>query len=112
MAVMSLSGGNDEFELCIRNEAAADDPSRKFRPVAHERRTDRCERCRLDELGRMLLQIRVIGDFGRPILVDRSEEHTSELQSLVRISYAVFCLKKKILPHRHSPLFCTIVLQL
>src|SRR3546814_2408522 len=29
------------------------------------------------------------------LLLTRSEEHTSELQSLVRISYAVFCLKKK-----------------
>src|SRR3546814_7236260 len=29
-------------------------------------------------------------------LATRSEEHTSELQSLMRISYAVFCLKKKI----------------
>src|SRR3546814_5789601 len=29
------------------------------------------------------------------LLVRRSEEHTSELQSLMRISYAVFCLKKK-----------------
>src|SRR3546814_8612242 len=29
------------------------------------------------------------------ILLSRSEEHTSELQSLMRISYAVFCLKKK-----------------
>src|SRR3546814_5155732 len=28
-------------------------------------------------------------------LTNRSEEHTSELQSLMRISYAVFCLKKK-----------------
>src|SRR3546814_8152044 len=28
--------------------------------------------------------------------VERSEEHTSELQSLMRISYAVFCLQKKI----------------
>src|SRR3546814_6080840 len=28
-------------------------------------------------------------------VLDRSEEHTSELQSLMRISYAVFCLKKK-----------------
>src|SRR3546814_6674981 len=28
-------------------------------------------------------------------VVDRSEEHTSELQSLMRISYAVFCMKKK-----------------
>src|SRR3546814_7583121 len=30
-----------------------------------------------------------------PIFSGRSEEHTSELQSLMRISYAVFCLKKK-----------------
>src|SRR3546814_6906126 len=30
-----------------------------------------------------------------PSSVERSEEHTSELQSLMRISYAVFCLKKK-----------------
>src|SRR3546814_6527206 len=38
-------------------------------------------------------------------LQGRSEEHTSELQSLMRISYAVFCLKKKknrtILQHSH-----------
>src|SRR3546814_10392804 len=37
----------------------------------------------------------------------RSEEHTSELQSLMRISYAVFCLKKKnknnTTPHPHPP---------
>src|SRR3546814_6263499 len=32
---------------------------------------------------------------GREKLIERSEEHTSELQSLMRISYAVFCLKKK-----------------
>src|SRR3546814_8514574 len=32
----------------------------------------------------------------------RSEEHTSELQSLMRISYAVFCLKKKKLKHINS----------
>src|SRR3546814_6053732 len=35
-------------------------------------------------------------DYGRALAaLDRSEEHTSELQSLMRISYAVFCLKKK-----------------
>src|SRR3546814_5349762 len=35
-------------------------------------------------------------DLGRTVLsMVRSEEHTSELQSLMRISYAVFCLKKK-----------------
>src|SRR3546814_3436519 len=32
----------------------------------------------------------------------RSEEHTSELQSLMRISYAVFCLKKKKQRNRHT----------
>src|SRR3546814_2008433 len=32
----------------------------------------------------------------------RSEEHTSELQSLMRISYAVFCLKKKTKDSQHS----------
>src|SRR3546814_5837477 len=31
----------------------------------------------------------------RPVMTERSDEHTSELQSLMRISYAVFCLKKK-----------------
>src|SRR3546814_7164451 len=33
--------------------------------------------------------------YRRRRVADRSEEHTSELQSLMRISYAVFCLKKK-----------------
>src|SRR3546814_8093182 len=33
--------------------------------------------------------------------LDRSEEHTSELQSLMRISYAVFCLKKKKKKREH-----------
>src|SRR3546814_8629060 len=33
---------------------------------------------------------------------DRSEEHTSELQSLMRISYAVFCLKKKNKTHKYN----------
>src|SRR3546814_1435239 len=35
----------------------------------------------------------------------RSEEHTSELQSLMRISYAVFCLKKKIKNRKQSHTF-------
>src|SRR3546814_6857233 len=40
--------------------------------------------------GKRLMGIRVVARDG-----GRSEEHTSELQSLMRISYAVFCLKKK-----------------
>src|SRR3546814_19750845 len=42
--------------------------------------------------GRMQDFIQFEPDFA---MVKRSEEHTSELQSLMRISYAVFCLKKK-----------------
>src|SRR3546814_9221711 len=39
----------------------------------------------------------------RRALDHRSEEHTSELQSLMRISYAVFCLKKKTREHTNHP---------
>src|SRR3546814_7658053 len=38
----------------------------------------------------------------------RSEEHTSELQSLMRISYAVFCLKKKKNNNSYKHKSCTI----
>src|SRR3546814_1638454 len=39
----------------------------------------------------LIAEVEAVGGFR----VERSEEHTSELQSLMRISYAVFCLKKK-----------------
>src|SRR3546814_5433539 len=46
--------------------------------------------------GRLLLQRQVHALVAAVLLrLARSEEHTSELQSLMRISYAVFCLKKK-----------------
>src|SRR3546814_8648153 len=46
---------------------------------------------------RAALHLRAAADReGRSASAARSEEHTSELQSLMRISYAVFCLKKKI----------------
>src|SRR3546814_10360430 len=65
-----------------------------------------------DEAGRCTAIMSIAVDLGLPHRVDgdvrpedihlsqgevrpRSEEHTSELQSLMRISYAVFCLKKK-----------------
>src|SRR3546814_4134316 len=38
----------------------------------------------------------------RVVVIERSEEHTSELQSLMRISYAVFCLKKKKNKPKHK----------
>src|SRR3546814_5819759 len=55
------------------------------------------------EFGRRLRKAIALGYVGDPeediggavLMLCRSEEHTSELQSLMRISYAVFCLKKK-----------------
>src|SRR3546814_3983468 len=44
---------------------------------------------------RLVKSWRNIGGDVNGELIRRSEEHTSELQSLMRISYAVFCLKKK-----------------
>src|SRR3546814_10563106 len=41
--------------------------------------------------------------------VTRSEEHTSELQSLMRISYAVFCLKTKHSANTHLPPYPSII---
>src|SRR3546814_2982095 len=46
-------------------------------------------------VARRLDQAGVIGGGWVVAAIQRSEEHTSELQSLMRISYAVFCLKKK-----------------
>src|SRR3546814_20227776 len=52
----------------------------------------RCDACGADRAGRQ----RHHAATGEPqTAAMRSEEHTSELQSLMRISYAVFCLKKK-----------------
>src|SRR3546814_7775539 len=58
---------------------------------ARDRFTARRELRRRDDASRNHFPVRL-----RDCLrADRSEEHTSELQSLMRISYAVFCLKKK-----------------
>src|SRR3546814_2365017 len=55
--------------------------------------------CALDKLGENIAE-RVIEEAGDSGDGGRSEEHTSELQSLMRTSYAVFCLKKKKYTHR------------
>src|SRR3546814_9257108 len=70
--------------------------------LLHFRHADlRRRRHGLVEIARRLAEDEVAALVGLPALddrhigEDRSEEHTSELQSLMRISYAVFCLKKK-----------------
>src|SRR3546814_1358424 len=48
-----------------------------------------------------------LGDLDSDGIAVRSEEHTSELQSLMRISYAVFCLKKKTIQINFVMLYTT-----
>src|SRR3546814_1815736 len=60
-----------------------------------DQRESLLERLAADVVGEKEARLVVKDRFGRWIFLLRSEEHTSELQSLMRISYAVFCLKKK-----------------
>src|SRR3546814_3681314 len=52
--------------------------------------------------GMTAAEARRTGRFWLLTIISRSEEHTSELQSLMRISYAVFCLKKKKTHHTNT----------
>src|SRR3546814_2605989 len=63
--------------------------------AVRQRQFDECRRGIEIPCGENTAQVRVVGDLAQAIRAQRSEEHTSELQSLMRISYAVFCLKKK-----------------
>src|SRR3546814_2886236 len=67
-----------------RGQARADDPGQFHGPVGWP------DQISLPQLGGRNEPVRDAGN-----RFERSEEHTSELQSLMRISYAVFCLKKK-----------------
>src|SRR3546814_4553374 len=48
------------------------------------------------------VQVAILTDRINTLTAHRSEEHTSELQSLMRISYAVFCLKQNNYFHTHN----------
>src|SRR3546814_6342625 len=72
----------------------------------HLRRQTTPSNCRIDRLMRPAGSRLWVVDWRGDVIEARSEEHTSELQSLMRISYAVFCLKKKKKtkkPHSKSP---------
>src|SRR3546814_6439171 len=56
----------------------------------------------IDQTGRHRYARTLRAGSGLPEPAVRSEEHTSELQSLMRISYAVFCLKKKNVEYTHK----------
>src|SRR3546814_12255721 len=68
--------------------------ARLHRDPARDRAVEGAERAVADRIVRGIERDGAVQE-GLLILRHRSEEHTSELQSLMRISYAVFCLKKK-----------------
>src|SRR3546814_8664077 len=82
-------------EHLARPEQVADDVH-----SVHQRPFDHLDRARHGEAH----FFGVVDDIGVDTLdqrMFRSEEHTSELQSLMRISYAVFCLKKKTINYKN-----------
>src|SRR3546814_6901373 len=91
----AIHGLIDLFETASRLAAGAK-PRTTF--VATEWAVEDCRGRRGDGLAAIILPPSLDGPISTmdaaPIAT-RSEEHTSELQSLMRISYAVFCLKKK-----------------
>src|SRR3546814_1008939 len=85
----AIHGLIDLFETASRLAAGAK-PRTTF--VATEWAVEDCRGRRGDGLAAIILPPSLDGPIST---MDRSEEHTSELQSLMRHSYAVFCLEKK-----------------
>src|SRR3546814_3135285 len=90
----SLSGHRNAAGSCQRRSRAA---QIRWRPCNHSARMPQFPCVNRSFLERDLLKRDrpMTHKFDKQKLPSRSEEHTSELQSLMRISYAVFCLKKK-----------------
>src|SRR3546814_1011003 len=96
---LALDHGDDGGVVLVADDErlSVDEGDRASEPAAEEaaRRRPSLDPAELQELVRRKVggerRRKLVADEGHP----RSEEHTSELQSLMRISYAVFCLKKK-----------------
>src|SRR3546814_3350994 len=80
-----VSASNSNTRVLLHGKAPASVPAARSTTSTTVNLGLNSERSR----GMMIARLRKQG------IQDRSEEHTSELQSLMRISYAVFCLKKK-----------------
>src|SRR3546814_1316349 len=95
-----LDGGNyDQVHMAANQNLRASDQL-SFRVSADYNRHDGYQSHGLDASNRIEGRVSALFTPGSDLTAllfvsGRSEEHTSELQSLMRISYAVFCLKKK-----------------
>src|SRR3546814_7058156 len=98
IACRLLADGPQQVEILpvqVRHHGRSFQQQKARQPFQVDERHDQpCAAVIQQPFGRTAAKARVFAVF-----VQRSEEHTSELQSLMRISYAVFCLKKKTLTH-------------
>src|SRR3546814_9063097 len=94
---------NDRLVECVSDEPFESDYGGDWRLKSYRNKTDGSvnlvlQKGAVDPQGVTLVRMHAVSLFddlmGRPGPKKRSEEHTSELQSLMRNSYAVFCLKK------------------
>src|SRR3546814_5257525 len=93
--VGGVGGGDDRVALWIERDFGQFDAVGQRQEQAIDfGAADHHHLRRVGEAQRLRGAVRGLGMLVLPFGV-RSEEHTSELQSLMRISYAVFCLKKK-----------------
>src|SRR3546814_8492249 len=81
----------------------------EHRPVLRREELKRQHAHIIERLGDRAGKLARFGGLRADQRTGRSEEHTSELQSLMRISYAVFCLKKKNKTHYDNELKNTYV---
>src|SRR3546814_10184916 len=113
MRISDWSSDVCSSDLCLRSKGACTPPARSSAPAADARDASDTDARRFQaahsrRASQHLMDLLEIGPalglLARTAQQIRSEEHTSELQSLMRISYAVFCLKKKTNHHILSDL--------
>src|SRR3546814_7848796 len=100
--LVALATERAEAEFAIAGAAISDDAIRpairnfkRMSNIPFEKQVGRRYHCHCDHARKLSCERMGSSQKTRSMLRLRSEEHTSELQSLMRISYAVFCLKKK-----------------
>src|SRR3546814_3690783 len=91
-ALGSAAGGEQHAAVLDRRQLRLEAHEEEVARPGHRQRDDDHQRAHAQ--GR-LERAAIAAVQGIEATLERSEEHTSELQSLMRISYAVFCLKKK-----------------
>src|SRR3546814_3140218 len=102
MRISDWSSDVCSSDLCLSQRLVRVELAPTLAERIRTRRTQRTQRVQPRDArllrpptGLLMQRLRVVAKLAHVAQHQRSEEHTSELQSLMRISYAVFCLKKK-----------------